>query len=349
MDKSDLIILNYRMDENDQVFSHQLQLVSSLAANFRHVKVISAKTGKYSVPENVRVYSVNWQEGHHLSNIFNFLRLSIPVITRNRKAILFSHMTEQFTVLVLPLTLLLRVKHVLWYAHADRNLSLRIVYFGVSKIVTSTVGSFPFPGRKITYIGQGVSTSDFQPGDRATSLDFTKFIHIGRLDKSKNILGIINFCKALRNSSPGLRLTLVGKHIKVDDTNYMADVQRELFLNRDWIDFHPGSPRGEIPAFLQKSDLFVHLFEGSLDKALIEATLSGIPVLTINKEYVRIFGKWNNSTNSEELTLVNEYLSLKNLSLENLKLELDRRLKIAQDSHGFDMWCQKLTGILYES
>jgi glycosyltransferase involved in cell wall biosynthesis len=348
MKKLDLIIFNYRMDENDLVFSHQLQVVNALAGNFQNVIVVTGKTGEFSVPNNVKVFSSNWQEGRNLRNALNFLHVSVPIILGNRGAVLFSHMTERFSILVLPLTKLLRIRHVLWYAHANKNPLLRIIYLGVNIVLTSTNGSFPFRGRKITCIGQGVSTKDFQPCSQSMSLKFQRLIHVGRLDKSKNILGIIDFSNKLRKSTPDLKLTIVGRHINLGDKVYVSALQALLLSNKKWIRYIPGSPRSEIPELLSQSDLFVHMFKGSLDKTLIEATLSGIPVITLNSEYINVFGTWSTS-HGAELNLEDEYASLRQLDLDDLILELSRRLKIAQDFHGFDRWCEKVTDILYQS
>jgi len=348
MNNLDLIVFNYRMDENDQVFSHQLQVVNCLATKFQNVTVISAKVGSYLVPNNVQVIDIGWKEGQSFKNAFRFLLKSIPIVVKHRNGIIFSHMTERFSILITPFARVLRIKHVLWYAHAKQNPFLWAAYIGVNQIVSSTTGSFPFQGKKITYIGQGINTKDFIARKPASSIKLDNLIHIGRLDKSKNIVSIIEFADKLRHSNQKLTLTIIGKHINIEDSDYISNLQILLASNQDWVNYFPGLPRRNIPEYLSLADLFVHLFEGSLDKTLIEATLTGIPVLTVNKEYLRIFGSWSqNSTN--KISLESEYSSLHGCSLDSLNLELERRLIIAREFHGFDQWCQNLSATLCKS
>jgi len=336
------------MDENDQVFSHQLQVVNCLATKFRNVTVISAKVGSYLVPNNVQVIDIGWKEGQSFKNTFRFLLKSIPILVKHRNGVIFSHMTERFSIIILPFSRILRIKHVLWYAHAKPNPFLWAAYIGVNQIVSSTTGSFPFQGKKISYIGQGVNTRDFNVRKPASSTKLDNLIHIGRLDKSKNIYGIIEFAEKLRHSNRKLTLTIIGRHINKGDSDYISDLQILLESNQEWVKYFPGLPRRIIPEHLSRADLFVHLFEGSLDKTLIEATLTGIPVITVNKEYLRIFGSWSQNS-ANKISLESEYSSLRNCSLESLNLELERRLIIAREFHGFDRWCQNLTATLCKS
>ena len=41
-----------------------------------------------------------------------------------------------------------------------------------------------------------------------------------------------------------------------------------------------------------KFDVFIHSFDGSLDKVLIEALAGGIPIVTTNLAFKEIFGSW---------------------------------------------------------
>jgi hypothetical protein len=107
--------------------------------------------------------------------------------------------------------------------------------------------------------------------------------------------------------------------------------------------FKKAIKREEVPRILARSDCFFHAYVGSLDKSLIEATMVGVPVVTLNPEYIQIFGRW---CNDKTLTLGSEYLALRSLSQTDLQFEIDRRYKVAIDHHSLKNWIKQLESIL---
>jgi len=101
-----------------------------------------------------------------------------------------------------------------------------------------------------------------------------------------------------------------------------------------------------IPKTLLEADCFIHAFEGSLDKTLVEATFSALPVITINNEYRQIFGSWNLNNPSNKGSLEDEALSLFAIPEDRLEIEIDRRYKIAVNNHEILGWVDRLVRIL---
>jgi glycosyltransferase involved in cell wall biosynthesis len=214
-------------------------------------------------------------------------------------------------------------------------------------IITSTPGSCPIKGRKVFAIGQSVDSKVF---DKKSRLDtpINKLIHIGRFDPSKNIEEIVVVVKRLRDSYPALNLNIVGspssekfqEHMKLVKSKFLTDVQQ------GWLIFTPGIERRKIPDELKKNDCFIHAFQGSLDKTLVEATLTAIPVATINNEYIKIFGKWNSSDSDNSASLVSELGYLLNLGSNTITKEVDRRHEIARRDHDSEGWVNRLVNVL---
>ena len=88
---------------------------------------------------------------------------------------------------------------------------------------------------------------------------------------------------------------------------------------------------------------FFHAYIGSLDKTLIESTMCRVPVITINPEYLEIFGTWSNL---DEITLVDEYTAMRKLTQVELKAELNRRVELAVQNHSLEHWINLLMEIL---
>ena len=114
--------MNYAMNESNSTFPHQIKIVRSLSNYFDKIIVITASNIiKGNTPDNVSIITTNWQPGKHLRNIIRFYLVALRVILSNRDIVVFSHMTELQSALIAPLTRILSIKHVLWYAHASKS------------------------------------------------------------------------------------------------------------------------------------------------------------------------------------------------------------------------------------
>ena len=329
------------MDENHPLLSHQIKLVNALSSQFVKISVITSQVSKeISVPNNVEVFNVNWKNKQNFRNAIRFYKLTLPVLFRNRNAVVFSHMTETYSLLIGPFAKLLKQRHILWYAHKSHSLKLRLAYPFVSTILTSTPGSCPIKSKKVFCIGQGIQTEVFSPKQLPEEL--TRFVHVGRFDKSKRIDVLINALIVMRQNNPRLTLELIGETADPDSIIWAESVRlnNQKNLDEGWLKFSGNIPRENLPRLLQNKDIFIHAFNGSLDKTLVEATLTKLPVLTENIEYRSIFGSWSNKADPD---LLDEYQSLVKLSYLEIKNELLRRYQIALKNHSFKHWVNQIS------
>ena len=63
-----LLVLNYVMDEENQLLSHQAEIVNLIAQEFDHISVLTGRIGKVVVPSNVTLKSYV-QNVDYLGNI----------------------------------------------------------------------------------------------------------------------------------------------------------------------------------------------------------------------------------------------------------------------------------------
>ena len=183
----ELLVFNYSMNRNSQVFSHQRTVVRQLSKHFSHIDVITAEAFQDSAIDGVSVYSTNWIAGRKIRNIVNFYRIAIPLLLKHKGGKIFSHMTEVQTALSLPISKLLGIKHFLWYAHKSASRFLYFSYPQVDGVVTSTPGSCPISGNKVFPIGQAVDTKLSKQITKLPELPPKKWYHVGRIDPSKNL------------------------------------------------------------------------------------------------------------------------------------------------------------------
>jgi glycosyltransferase involved in cell wall biosynthesis len=345
--KNVLIILNYSMNSTDPIFSHQLEAAQKLSQKFDETVVITSKPYEKNELISIKVFSTGWLEGRNLRNSIFFYFVFFKVLIKNirrGKIVIFSHMTEVQSALVAPFTQLFRIRHFLWYAHASKSKYLSWCHFWLSGIITSTKGSCPIDSPKVLVVGQAISSKFFNHKELALP-PLTKLIHIGRFDPAKNLEAILKVVEKLHEAIPSIVFRQVG-----DPSNSLyeesAKQLQEKYRGCSWVNFSPNVSRAKIPEILSASGCFIHSFLGSLDKTLLEATAARIPVVTINREYLHIFGSWQESGN--DIDLDQEYLSMASLDKAKLLLELERRQQIVKSHHSFNQWSDRVGSILLD-
>lgn len=340
---TELLLLNYVVDENDSIFSHQAQILKKLSHHFSSVYVFTNHLGLFECPDNVNIFVVPWTPKRRLLNVLRFVYKIYPFLIFKRNLVVFSHMTEVKSFLIFPITKILKIKHYLWYAHASKSKYLKFLRIGITGFITSTSGSFPFSFNNLYAIGQSIDPVQFPYLER-NSFPLKKFVHIGRLDPSKNIEELIDTVLSLNKCGQNMSLTFIGKPSASNDSYYLNSIKTKYddFITEGTIKFLGSISRDLISFRLSQFDVFIHAFEGSLDKVLVEATFTGIPVITSNQEYIKSFGSWA----LNYLDLNSEILAFKRMSLEEIKEKQNSRLRFALMNHNMDNWIAKLISIL---
>ena len=335
------------MDELSQVFSHQIGIVNELSKSFDKVTVLTGKIGSYNVSPNISVFSSNWQSGKRLSSVTKFMFVFFKLLVLNRFSVVLSHMTSVQAAIISPITRILRIKHLLWYTHTSDNFALRVCNLFMNGILTATAGSCPLSGSKVHVIGHSIDTKIFK---RKSSLNFpiSSFVHVGRFDSSKNVRLIIETLENLRTINNDLNFTNIGVPSGEANTNYYQNIISEFARDKNstWLKFESSVSRQTLPSLLNNFDCFIHAFNGSLDKAVLEATFVGLPVVTINAEYKKIFGSWDRNNRLNEYTLLEELNFLLNLTKEELNIELDRRYQIVQKDFELEGWARRVITVM---
>jgi glycosyltransferase involved in cell wall biosynthesis len=350
---ANLLVLNYSMDPDNQVFSHQLEVVRKLSPHFNEIRVVTAdKNISSDFPNNVRVYTSNWRVWSNLTNVLSFYKTFYNATKNFENYVIFSHMTEVQSVLAAPLTFYQNTPHFLWYAHKSKSLYLRLNHSLLNGIITSTPGSCPIESEKVRVIGQGIDENlfVFRKNNKLRRDCKLNLVHVGRLDPSKGIQNIINetlnsswlnhFEKLLFIGAP--TPTQLDYQVELEKANSHLISLRKLF-------FLGPIARHSLPSILKSCDLFVHSFNGSLDKSLVEATMLGMPVVTCNAEYQKIFGTWTQSSTNVTFELSQEldsFMQLRESNPETLVYEISRRRNIALNQHSLENWITELLKIL---
>ena len=341
-----LVIFNYTLDETHPALSHQVEVVEALSQYFEKIVVLTGSLNWIPTNNSIQVISSNWIPGQSIRNVIKFYNRLLKVLVREHRFVVFSHMTLVQSFLAAPILKLTRNPHFLWYAHKQDSLMLRIVSFASSGVITSTRGSCPIQNKKIFYIGQSIDELRFSR-EFPVEPPLTKFIHIGRADPSKNLEIIIETIHKLRSNYPDFTLTFIGNPSTREYSDLYQDLQKKWgsAVTEGWLTFKDATPRRHIPLILSENHIFIHAYSGSLDKTLIEATVAGLPVATLNKEYRNDFGSWR----SDSANLFFEIMEILAMDLMELKREVERRRNLAIKLHSLEHWIASLTSILISS
>jgi glycosyltransferase involved in cell wall biosynthesis len=332
------------MDKSSSLLSHQHQAVCALAEKFETVTVITGHVGDIAIPANVRIISTNWELGEKTLSAWRLIKAAAPVIVKGDFGSVFFHMTDLQCAMLSPFIKLRRRRQFLWYAHTHKSIYLNFASKWVDAIVTSTKGSCPIKGGKVISVGQAIDQDVFNVLD-FNELDFSKLVHIGRFDKSKKIDELIENAIQIRRDIPEVQLTLVGSPSNLESQIWAGDLVRESRENvhEGWLHFKEAIQRSEFPTEMSHNGVFFHSYQGSLDKTLVESTMLGVPVVTINHEYIKIFGSWSGK---DKPNLVEEYKSLRALNSQSLRVEIIRRREIALKHHSLENWINSLASLL---
>jgi len=353
----DLLVIAYAFDPTSMVFSHQYRLICKLSEEFKHVFVLANEVDPTAEkPKNVTTLDLKWKPKKKLRNAFYLYQAFFSVYSKCPNFILFSFMTETHSMALGPLTKLMNIRHVLWYAHVSSPLRFRIAKQFVNRIVTSTLESIP-PNLKnsnnqVVAIGQMVDDKTFHFNKLRDYGRKYRWIHVGRIDPSKKIEYLIFLFKRHLEKYPSSTFHIIGKST-IGNRDYEGALKSSFSseIASGQLIFKGKQTQVQIKDILDESDLFIHAFLGSLDKSLIEATMSGITVITQNKAYLKHFGSLKNSPLIEDNAmdfLQSEIDFWYETNANQLELTAVRRSEVARSSHSMNQWIENLVRELTE-
>lgn len=346
LSKGALLLSVYSIDEHSQLFSHQGRIARDLAKQFSYTYVLM--NDEFPVDLNARdiftdVFSLK------SSSKVAFVVKSWLLVLRSykkhrRNLVVFSFMTDYFSAVTGPLTKVLRVKHILWYAHAYRSIFLIISELFVSKIISSTRESLPSKSKKAKLLGQMVDSGLFNfKRDRDYGLKASA-LFVGRVDKTKGLDEIISALATSHKFKKGFKLLVIGEPTLGNEAFY-NNLRSEIYSKNleESVLFLGARSANEVNDLMSTSDFLIHNFKGSLDKVLVEAALTGLPIVTTNRGFHRAFStSLNASLPIREMRIDDELELFFRLTPKEIAEQAEHRYKTALSDHTYESWFNKL-------
>jgi len=262
-----LLILTQKVDENDSVLGFFHRWVEEFAKQYEEVIVVALGVGTYSLPSNVRVFSLGKEKGvSRIKYIFNFYKIILS--ERKNYDAVFVHMNPEYIVLGGVIWRIFNKKVALWYTHKSVTIKLRIASFLTQYIFTASAESFRLKSKKVHVMGHGIDTDFFTPNVQI-SRD-KRVLSVGRLTKSKRHDLVIHAA-----ARAGRELYIIGEGPEYDSLRMLVQS-----LNAD-VHFLGGITQTQVRDQYRKAGYLIHTSEtGSLDKVVLEALACGLTVIT---------------------------------------------------------------------
>lgn len=347
-----LLVYAYSADSSNQVFSHQLPVIEKIASQFGEVIMVVPTTKKIKTrwthklshgDKSIEILEVPWCQGHPFRNAIKLFQENLRLINHTKIDIVFYFMTETQAAILSPFLWSKKIPQYLWYAHTSKPYRLTFIKPFMKLIFSSTLGSMTLSGKKIRFVGQMVDDTNFAHHTFNPRFRY-RLIHVGRFDPSKQIEALIESFLEINSDFPETHLSLYGSPTTRFGFEYESKIKAKYSraIQERLLTILPAVPRSSLSSLYKEKGAFVHAFEGSLDKAVVEATLAGLPVATLNKEYINEFGSWG----SVPVTLKTELKSIFELSQDDLQRELDRRRNVALKRHSLSQWANQIGSLL---
>ena len=305
-----LLIITQKVDRNDPILGFFHRWIIEFAKHADRISVICLEQGEYDLPKNVAVYSLGKElrERSDLKNpgprsvleeqlqkvryVFNFYRL----IWRERKNydVVFVHMNPVYIVLGGALWRMWKKKISLWYTHKSVDLKLRIAEKFVHTIFTASKESFRLKSEKVCVTGHGIDVERFMPVEKKENKIF-RIITVGRVSPVKDYETLINAVETLSQKNVSVFVEVVGGADTPKQKKYLDRIKGAVKENdlENIFSFIGPIPNKDLLQYLQGADVFVNMSHtGSLDKAVLEAIASEVPVVTCNEAVADILGKY---------------------------------------------------------
>ena len=287
-----LLLFNLVTDPADPVLGFGCVWIRELARHCESIDVLTMYHGDADLPAHVRVYSAGRERGWSKARrLLEFYRQLSRLLATRRYDACFAHMMPLFAGLGGPLLKLRSVPLVLWYAHRQPTLQLRIGLAMSARAVTSVRTSFPLETNKLRVIGQGINTVFYAPAEGAAAAESHALVlQVGRLAAVKHQMTTIK-AVALTDA----RLTLVGGV----QAGYPTAYQRELqdlcaaIGLQERCTFTGDLPPAGVRDWNRRATVAVNTSPvGLFDKSALESMACAVPTVVCNPAFAPLLGDY---------------------------------------------------------
>jgi len=199
----------------------------------------------------------------------------------------------------------------------------------------------------VILLGQAIDASIARDITRLPNVPPKSWYHVGRIDPSKNIEVIIDSLEALHSKDQEIQLHFYGSPSSSNYEDYYNSL-RSKYAHSDWVFFHGQIPYSRLAEVSMLHDGFINAFWGSLDKAIVEALVLKRIVVSANPEYLSEFENGISPNTNISHQVQAQISALYTSSLEKVKMDIERKHRLALASHELNGWIMRLLDVIQE-
>jgi glycosyltransferase involved in cell wall biosynthesis len=290
-----LLIVTDTLDVDDLVHGYFHRWVEELALHAPKIHVLAYKVGYHTLPAHVEVHSLGEEERR--GRIVRTLKLAWFLLrhTHHYDAV-FVASSPSIVVRVGWWWKLWKKPIGLWYQGGNPTTLLAVARPLLSFIFTPTTHGYHGGGDIKRIVGYGLDVSRFKPLMRPKHDGTFRIVTVGAITSANDYETLIKAISLVHESiEKPLTLTVVGAPASGEDAfaQEVRSFARGFGLG-EVITFAGPMKNVEVAKLHQTADAYVSVHTGeALEKSLIEAAASGLPILTANRafeEFARDYG-----------------------------------------------------------
>lgn len=288
---SALIFVTQLIDESDPALGFVPALIRALTRQFDRVGVIANEVRHIPLDLEPEVVSLGKERGRgQLSRGATYEAVLWRMARELRADAVLAHQCPAYLNLAAPITKVLGLRSMLWFAHPSQEPSLRLAERLADVILTSVPGAYPRGGIKVKAIGQAIDTETFAAPP--VEIDGTlRMVAIGRTSPAKHLDVCIRALAEARRRGVDVRLDIYGPSMTAAEEQVRADLSELIraFRLEGAVGLNPGVPHSRVPGLLETASVLVNAAStGTADKAVFEAMSARRLVLVSNRAFAGI-------------------------------------------------------------
>lgn len=286
------VVFNLETDSDSRLLASNLDWVKELKNNSEELWVISTRLGK-NMPNIQNLHFFETGGGNlprRLIALMKLSRIAVEVLRRRGDAVVFHHMSHRTAVFPGYFFKIFGVPQGLWFSHEFSPPALPLATKIVDVIFTPDKYCFPLETSKLKEIGQPISVEAFQGlATPHTNRDKNAFITVGRVSRSKNLeVGLkVNESLSEKENTTQILIDVFGP---ITDVSYARELQKSYAQAGMTIAFHGSVARNELGLKFSRYSFYISGTRRGVDRAAIEAVLSGCIPVTENIGLMRVSG-----------------------------------------------------------
>ncbi|MBF8280837.1 MAG: 1,2-diacylglycerol 3-glucosyltransferase [Candidatus Magasanikbacteria bacterium] len=296
-----VLLFTQAVDLDDQVLGFYHDWIKALASRVDTISVICLKRGRFSLPDNVKVFSLGKERG---ATKFDYLWrvLAYSWGLRKKYNIVYVHMNKEYAVLVGWLWRLMGKRVIFWYAHYQMDILVRLAVLWSNVVLTSTRFACRISSKKLQVVGQAIDTDQQSINNRQQTTinkqqttNNSRILFLGRISPVKHLEIIIDAFAKIAPEFPNASLTIVGAPTLADAV-YAEKMRVQIAAlpeaTRERVFMKGPVSHAETPIIYAAHNIFVNAtVTGSFDKTTLEAMASGSLVAVANRAFEEVLPK----------------------------------------------------------